>query len=91
MTSKTPEQKIQGRIDSLILCFAMTSFGLISMGVSIPSFYIFNFASSALATWFVVSLGVSETFGILAIVLFLSSSIVRNRLITAVKDSFRSN
>jgi hypothetical protein len=82
---KSPEHKFEERLDAILLCFGMTSFGIVSMALGFLSLLIPG-ADVWFPTVFFVSLSVIEVFGLLALGLFLSAPTTLRRLLKGRND-----
>lgn len=86
----SPEQRAEQRIDALVICFCMSSFGIVSEFFSIITILLFHPLAKELAPWFQISLMVSLLFGLATIILFLTSTFARTKLFSLVRDVFNS-
>jgi uncharacterized protein YqhQ len=85
-TPKTPEQKFEERLDAILLCFGMTSVGIVSVAFASVLMLMPGVAEEWVITVFTAALSVVEVFGLLALGLFLSAPTTLRRLLKGRND-----
>jgi hypothetical protein len=79
-TKKTPEQKFEERLDGILVCFGMTSLGIVAMGVSLLLMLVPGTEGWTFSV-FIAAFSVVEVFGLTALGLFLSAPTTLRRLL----------
>jgi hypothetical protein len=81
MTEKRSlEQKLRAKLDVIIVCFFLTSFALINLGVLIVMVLFGVHVGPGLQTWAGVSLIVAVVFGVIADITLLTDKVLLYRL-----------
>lgn len=84
-TKKTPDQRFEERLDSILVCFGMTSFGIVVLGISLLLMLVPGTESWNI-TVFITAISVIEVFGLAALGLFLTAPTTLRRLLKGRND-----
>lgn len=68
----SPEAKVRARMDTILVCYCMTTLGLFGIALCLV-FFLFGVMAPWVVTVFATSIGVAVVFGLTAVVLFLIS------------------